>query len=303
MGKTPSATVAAENQAARFSKDELLNRIPTLLSEEDVAKQASQWQELKDANNLKYYASADLKTFPVSLSRLEQRTGLTAERLGLIQSEQSLDEFKYATLWVTGGATVAAIASLALLPENIGATLCYFFALVPVAFLGIGSTAPGIIANAIATLKGKETSQVTNTQDRICRHEAAHLCCGYWCGLPIARSYSIEQGVARVEFDVASSSRYSDTEVAALAVTALAGLVGEALQFGNAAGAEQDLLTLEQIMSRSNVRLAAAQQDLTRWGALTAAILLRQYEQKYERVVEAFKEQKSIPDCIAILEE
>jgi hypothetical protein len=282
-----------------------LETIPTLIAEGDITKQIAQWQDYKADNKVKYFGSADLRSFAVSLSQLEQRTGLTAETLGLIQSEVSLDEFKYATLWVTGGATIAAIASLALLPENIGATLCYAFALVPVAFLAVGSTAPVFIANAIAAIKGGgETGDVLaiNTQDRICRHEAAHLCCGYWCGLPIAKSYSIQEGVARVEFDVASP-KYSDTEVAALAVTALAGLVGEALKFGNANGAEQDLLTLEQIMSRSNVRMAAAQQNLTRWGALTAAILLRQYEAKYERVVTAFKQQKSIAYCIAILEE
>lgn len=267
-----------------------------------MTKQAEQWQALKADKSLQMFASADLKTFPVTLQRLEERTGLTAEKLGLIQSDASLDEFKYATLWVTGGSTVAAIGSLALLPPNIGATLCYLFALIPILFLGIGSTAPGIIANAIAAVKQEAGSVVvTNTPERICRHEAAHLCCGYWCGLPIARSYNTEQGTASVEFDVASA-KYSATEVAALSVTALSGAVGEAMRYGNAAGAEQDLLTLEGVFANSAIGSGQARQDLTRWGALTASLLLRQNQSYYEKVVEALERGAPIEECIAILE-
>lgn len=274
--------------------------VPNVLAESDVAKQAEQWQTLKDDDSLSMFASANLKTFPVSLQRLEERTGLTAEKLGLIQTDASLDEFKYATLWVTGGSTLAAIGSLAFLPPNIGATFCYFFALIPVLFLGVGSLAPGIIANAIGAIKS-DSQVVTNTPERICRHEAAHLCCGYWCGLPIARSYSTESGVACVEFDVASS-RYSATEVAALSVTALSGAVGEAITYGNAAGAEQDLVVLESIFTKSTIGSGQARQDLTRWGALTASLLLRQNQKEYEKVVEALQRGASIEECIAILE-
>ena len=284
--------------------------MPAILAESDVAKQAAQWQELKDSQSVTAFASANLKTFPVSLSMLEQRAGLSADTLGLSENEVSLDDFKYATLYVAGGSGVAAILSLALLPPNIGATLCYLFALLPIVFLGIGSTAPGLIANAIAGLRGDgDSDEQVSPAERRCRHEAAHFCCGYWCGLPV-REYSVGGGdggdgggVAQVEFGVASSNNYSNTEVAALAVTALAGLVGEAKKWGGAKGASQDLMALEAVFRRSGEFIgAAAQQDLTRWGALTAALLLKQNEAKYEQVVEAFQRQASIEDCITILE-
>lgn len=237
---------------------------------------------------------------------LEQRTGLTPAALGLDEGEVNLDDFKYATLWVFGGSSVAAILSLAVLPPNVGQTLCYLFALIPIAFLGIGSTAPAAIAGAIASIKGSGDQEDENVsaQDRVCRHEAAHFCCGYWCGLPI-RGYSVEEGVARVEFAVANS-KYGNTEIAALTVTALAGLVGEAIQWQKVkpGSANADLLQLEMVFRQSADFLGAQQQqDLTRWGALMASLLLRQNEKAYEKVVEAFSRQAPLEECIALLEE
>ena len=289
----------AKQAPPKKSTAEVTAMLPSILGESDVEKQAAQWQSLKESQSLTTFGSANLRTFPVSLGMLEQRTSLTPESLGLDDTSVSLDDFKYATLYVAGGSAALAIASLALLPPNIGATLCYLFALVPILFLGIGSTAPQIIANAIASLKGTAKEGVEESVRR-CRHEAAHFCCGYWCGLPI-KSYSVDE-VAQVEFGVGNRG-YTATEVAALAVTALAGLVGEALEWNKAVGAEADLIALEQVFRRSDDFIGAqAQQDITRWGALTAANLLRTNKEQYEKVVEAFSQQKPIEECIAILE-
>jgi hypothetical protein len=213
---------------------------------------------------------------------------------------------------VTGASTLAAIASLAFLPPNIGATLCYGFALIPILFLGIGSTAPGFIAEAIATVRGGDKGTdgtIITKQERICRHEAAHFCCGYWCGLPIVNYNTLDvsnTNVARVEFDIASggTNGYTPTEVAALTVTAMAGLAGESMKYGSANGATEDLLLLENNVFRKSQNFigAAASQDLTRWGALTASLLLKQNAKQYEEVVTAFQRQASIDECIAILE-
>ena len=224
-----------------------------------MAQQVAQWQELKDSQSLTAFGSANLQTFPVTLSMLEQRTGLSADTLGLTETEVSLDDFKYATLYVAGGSAVAAIASLAFLPPNIGATLCYFFALLPILFLGIGSTAPAVIANAIAGWRNSNSdaaAAAVSAQERRCRHEAAHFCCGYWCGLPVADYQVGSDNVACVEFGVASNNNYSRTEVAALSVTALAGLVAEAKTYGQALGATQDLVALQAVFRHSSEFLA-----------------------------------------------
>ena len=90
-----------------ISKLELQSLIPTILSENDIIKQEEQWKELKASQSIQAFGSANLRTYPVSLSMLEQRTGLTATTLGLTDNDVSLDDFKYATLYVTGGSTIA----------------------------------------------------------------------------------------------------------------------------------------------------------------------------------------------------
>ncbi|KAL7567142.1 hypothetical protein ACA910_009468 [Epithemia clementina (nom. ined.)] len=298
LGKEPVATAAPA--APKKSLDEFQAILPTLISESDVIKQAEKWADLKASKTVTGFGQAVLRSFPVSLKMLEQRTGLTPESLGFDDRNVNLDDFKYATLFVLGGSSIAGVASLALLPSNIGPTLCYLFALVPIIFLGVGSSAPEFIANAIASIKGNGEDSVS-AQERICRHEAAHFCCGYWCGLPVS-GYSVMDGVARVEFGV-GSQKFSETEVAALAVTALSGLAAEAMKWKKAEGASADLLQLQEVFRKSKEFIGAAQQqDLTRWGALTAVNLLRSNEEKYEKVVEAFRRQASVDECIVILE-
>lgn len=309
LGKTSTTTAATAN-IPKKTFDEVKLVLPEIVNESDLIKQAAAWDELKTSNSITKFGSANLRTFPVSLSMLEQRTGITADAIFVDTNPNvNLDDFKYATLYVAGFSTIAGVSSLALLPPNIGATLCYLFALIPILFLAIGSTAPGLIADVIAVVKEKSNndnesnSSIIDPIDRKARHEAAHFCCGYWCGLPV-QSYTIqEDGICQVEFAVSRNTQYTSTEVAALAVTALSGLVGEVMKYKNAVGATQDLLVLENVFRKSSEFIgSASQQDLTRWGALTAALLLKQNYDKYEQIVEAFRKQVSIEECIAILE-
>mmetsp|Transcript_22921 Transcript_22921/g.35266 ORF Transcript_22921/g.35266 Transcript_22921/m.35266 type:complete len:393 (+) Transcript_22921:90-1268(+) len=251
-----------------------------------------------------------LRPYPVSLNMLEQRSGdlLNGKSLGVDgEMDVNLNDFKDATIAVTLGSTVAAIASLAFLPENVGATVCYLFALIPVGFIAVGSSAPGAIAAAIVAAKG-EADDKEAREDRICRHEAAHFLCGYMCGLPV-KEYSItDNGFPCVEFHESSEGRitnreFSSEEIAALAVVAMSGSVAEAMKFSQARGGGNDLLQLENFFRRSADFIGAAkQQDLTRWGALASYQILRDYSSTFESLVEAFKARKSVSDCVAIVE-
>lgn len=253
-----------------------------------------------------------LRTYPVSLKFLEDRSNgkITAESLAVsAETEVNLDDFKDATIGVVGVSTVLAIGSLAFLPENIGATLCYLFALIPVVYLGIGSSAPGLIAGPIAALKGT-ADDPSQKEDRICRHEAAHFLCGYLCGLPV-QSYDINQeGFPSVAFHASSDPglvtaprELTREEIAALSVVAMSGSVGELFQFDVAKGGQNDLIELNAFFRRSKEFLSAQnQQDLTRWGALQAYNLLRENMNAYEGLVEAFKQKKSVAECVQIVE-
>ena len=244
---------------------------------------------------------------------LENRCGLTSEKLGIGEEIVSLDDFKYGTLWVTGGASVAGIASLALLPENVGATFCYFFALLPILWLGVGSTVPAAIAGAIVLIRGDDDDGSVSKTERVCRHEAAHFLCGYLCGLPVA-NYETSEDIPRVEFhysqdgneNIATANReLKSDEINALTVVALSGAVAEAMSFGKAkGGSNADLMELQNIFRKSEIFLGAEkQQDLTRWGALTAYRLLNTNKTQLDALVKAFSEQKSVADCVAIIEQ
>jgi hypothetical protein len=239
---------------------------------------------------------------------LENRSGLTSETLGVGVEEVSMDDFKYATLYVTGGCSVAGVAALVFLPENVGATVCYAAALIPILFLAVGSSAPAAIANVIAVLKSSKDP--VEKVDRVCRHEAAHFLCGYLCGLPIASYDSTVENIPRVEFHetnegpLTARNELTEDEVNSLTVVAMSGAVAEAMEFGKAGGTNADLMALEGVFRRSERFMGAQkQQDMTRWGALTAHRLLTTHKAKLDKLVEAFSAQKSVAECAAILEQ
>lgn len=251
-----------------------------------------------------------LRPYAVSLSFLEQRTGgkITGKSLGVDgEDDVSLDDFKYATIGVTLGCSALGIASLVFLPDNTGASLCYVFALLPVLWVAVGSSAPGILAGIIATVQsGKEGGD--DKEERICRHEAAHFLCGYLCGLPV-RSYSTggEGEFPCVEFhasvDGQMNREMTEKEIAVMSVVAMSGSVAEAMQFEEAKGGGNDLLELAGLFKRSKEFLGAVkQQDLTRWGALAAYNLLNGNKDAYEKLVTAFKQKRTVVECIAAIE-
>lgn len=220
-----------------------------------------------------------------------------------------MDDFKYATLYVTGICSVLGVASLAFLPSNIGATLCYLLALIPIAFIAVGSTAPGIIAGGLASLKGTSDDK-DRREERICRHEAAHFLCGYLCGLPVKNYQITDEGFPCVEFHVSGEENavsakrnLSREEIAALSIVAMSGSVAEAMAFERARGGENDLIELNGLFRRSEEFMGAQkQQDYTRWGALAAYQLIKANVGAYEDLVKAFREKKNVAECVAIIE-
>lgn len=301
--------------ASTRSPEEISAAIQAIDFSGSANNQISALDELRKEGSLSLYKSAtaeygsgDLRSFPVSLSMLESRSGLTADTLGIGVEDVSLDDFKYGTLYVTGGCSIIGVAALAFLPENIGATICYMVALIPILWLGVGSTAPAAIAGLIAAVKGGGDN--ADRVERVCRHEAAHFLCGYLCGLPVANYATTEENIPRVEFHYSvdgpatANRELTENEVNALTVVAMSGAVAEAMKFGKAGGANSDLIELANIFRMRKTFVGASkQQDLTRWGALTAYRLLSDKKDKLDALVAAFSAQKPIADCIAILEQ
>jgi len=288
----------------------------------DATSQIDKLDSLVDSGELSLWKSAVrrgptsgtssmsmLIPFSVTLETLERRSDgrVTAEALGIGgEGDVSFEDFQDVTIAVVLGSTILGILSLAVLPDNIGATFTYLFALIPVGFVAIGSTSPGIIAAAIKASRG-EREDTENQRDRVCRHEAGHFLCGWLCGLPV-KNYNVndETGVACVEFHtsgIAVGQELSEESIANLSVVAMSGSVAEILAFDNAKGGENDLLELQNCFKKSSEFIGAAkQQDLTRWGALTSYNLLKSNMGKFDLLVDAFKQKKSLNDCIAVIE-
>ena len=321
MGKTP--IIVAEKREAPVLLTEIVKESVASIEFESGSyeTQVTSLDSLANESKLGLWKAArtssvntnsptPLRPFPVSLNFLETRTGgqITAESLGVGgEMDVSLDDFKYATLYVTLGSTILGIGALAFLPENVGATFCYIAALIPILFLAVGSSAPGIIAGAIAATRGTKEEK-GEQEDRVCRHEAGHFLCGYLSGLPI-RGYSANDlGFPCVEFypsldGEARGRELSADEIAIMSVVAMSGSVAEVLAFGEAKGGDSDLMELDGLMRRSSDFVGAQkQQDLTRWGALAAYNIITANSDKFERLVEAFKQKKSVADCIAAIE-
>ena len=325
MGKevtTATVEVAEKKEAPVLSATAVKESVSSINFEAaDAQAQVSELDSLAESDKLGLWKAAltssvntnspsPLRPYPVSLNFLEQRTGgkITAKSLGVSgEDDVSLDDFKYATLGVTLGCSVAGVAALAFLPENVGATVCYIVALIPILFLGIGSTTPALIAGAIASLRGTKEEK-SEQEDRVCRHEAGHFLCGYLCGLPIKGYSTNDLGVPCVEFYPATdgdamSRELTSEEIAALSVVAMSGSVAEVLKFGEAKGGTNDLLELDGLMRRSSEFVGAQkQQDLTRWGALAAYNIITANSDKFDRLVDAFKAKKSVAECIAAIE-
>mmetsp|Transcript_1967 Transcript_1967/g.4875 ORF Transcript_1967/g.4875 Transcript_1967/m.4875 type:complete len:407 (+) Transcript_1967:240-1460(+) len=327
MGKDVTSTAARVPAPVKknLSVDEVQAIAKTISFESgDATTQSQALDDLVDSGDFSMWKSAVrrgpttassamslLVPFSVTLGSLESRTDgkVTGPSLGIGgDKDVSFEDFKDLTVAVVLGSTVLGILALAVLPENVGATFTYLFALIPIGFIGIGSVSPGIIAGVIVAARG-ESEDAERQRERICRHEAGHFLCGYLCGLPV-KNYEIsaDTGVACVEFhttanDAPAGQELSEDLIAALSVVAMSGSVAEIIAYEKATGGENDLLELQNCFRKSKEFIGAAkQQDLTRWGALTSYGLIKANKEKYEGLVQAFQEKKSLSDCVSIIE-
>lgn len=252
-----------------------------------------------------------LRTFAVSQDFLKMRTSekVTGDSLGVFgDPDVSLDDLKNVTAIVVAVSSILAVAALVFLPENLGATFTYVFGGIPIAFVALGSTQPGIIADVIGKTKKTRDDDVQKSE-RVCVHEAGHFLCGYICGLPV-KSYTISDETMNypcVEFHATGGGtlerEYTNEEIAALSVVAMSGSVAEVIKFDQAKGGGNDLVALDGFFRRSKEFIGAAkQEDLTRWGALLSYQILTENKDTFAKLIDAFKRKDSIKECIAIIE-
>ena len=221
-------------------------------------------------------------------ARVRAATGINGAKDLLSQEEVSNDQLGALTAGVFVVSAILAIASGALIGGNVGATFTYIFAVLPIVFLGVGSSSPGVIVALYGIVRGAAEDLAASERRR--RHESAHLVAGYRLGLPVAEYSAGDR--PRVEFYYEQGRPYSRDEAEALACVALSGAVGECEAFGQArglrcgnqrvayvgltldfytGGAQQDFADLQDIFDRVQPPLTPAeQQSATRRACLNA---------------------------------
>lgn len=130
-------------------------------------------------------------------------------------------------------------------------------------------------------------------------------------------SYSLDIGAAHVDVAEADLERrliekfLDEDQVNVYAVSAMAGVVGEATKFETVEGQTADLVDLQKILNRTagpagSNRTApltnAQQQNVTRWAAWTAARLLKNYAEEYEALQAVMERKGSLVECIQAIE-
>ena len=258
---TPAATVAVATPGLAPSAfagiDKSREAFVSTLGSLKEAGQATKWNSAA--------LVADGAENPTE-ARVRAATGINGAKDLLSQEEVSNDQLGALTAGVFVVSAILAIASGALIGGNVGASLTYIFAVLPIVFLGVGSSSPGVIVALYGIVRGAAEDLAASERRR--RHESAHLVAGYRLGLPVAEYSAGDR--PRVEFYYKTGT-YTRDDAEALACVALSGAVGECEAFGQAKGAQQDFADLQDIFDRVQPPLSPAeQQSATRRACLNA---------------------------------
>jgi len=304
------AREAAAKGPERLTFDQVLDRLGAAPVDGSgaAAAQLEALGGLKADGVVNTWKSKEVTSYAVTIGRMTSATGIEGKDLSPLEGGNE-DDLRWSLVVVCLGSFILAAGSGIVIGGNVGATLTYLFAVIPILFLGVGSTAPGIITSAI---EGFKTNTDSDFNERRIRHEAAHFLVGYALGFPI-RSYTSEGPACEVEFydtpagDDFAAARTAEAlkkeQLEPLAVVAMSGAVGECLEFGNARGGQNDLVALQTLFTRTRPYVRADEQmSLTRWGVVEAHKVLTQNRAAYEALVQAFREKRSVQECIAIIE-
>jgi len=274
-------------------------------------------EELKEEGVLTRWNSATLKSRTVTQGELQRQLKTQKnldEILGLIGEVQDAD-LKKLTVIAFGLSAVIGVGGSIIGGETGGTVywITYLGAGIPLGLIAIGSSAPGLIGAAVAGIKWK--ADPTNNKERRIRHEAAHMMCGYMCGLPLA-GYATEPNPQCEFYDRADGNydegkvyekkrAFNDEEVERIAVTAMSGLMGELTKYDKADGGGGDLESLQDVFFKADsekLRKPEAREDLTRWGAYTSRNMIEDNASVYEKLIAAMERGASVEECIATIE-
>jgi len=276
---------------------------------------ADMYQVLKDQGHLRLFGAVDKYTMPASGSHtvrpsmLEQITSL---------SMKSLTPRPSNTLLYAGVVTGLLEAGIS---AYFGISLNFLFVLTIVSFLVDRIFLNGALAETVLKLLSPET------QPKITRHEAGHFLCAYLLGCPVegyvlsawaamqdARfgSRAVSAGTSFFDAELSSqiaSNKVPRSSIDRYSIIVMAGIAAEAVQYGQADGGAGDEMALIAFLTNLNGGPSPnpAWNDVTirnqaRWGALQAVLLIRQYKECYDALVDTLERGGTLGDCIYAIE-
>jgi hypothetical protein len=125
-----------------------------------------------------------------------------------------------------------------------------------------------------------------------------------------ATGYSLDLGKehtdlieAKLQRRLNAKGKLNASEVDVLAIIAMAGIAAEGMTYDEVTGQNADLLLLQRMLNRSEEKLPQNSQiDLTRWAVCQAAIVIKENQAAYEKLMAAMKDGASVSKCIEAIE-
>eukprot|EP00595_Chromulina_sp_UTEXLB2642_P002462 CAMPEP_0196763622 /NCGR_PEP_ID=MMETSP1095-20130614/4436_1 /TAXON_ID=96789 ORGANISM="Chromulina nebulosa, Strain UTEXLB2642" /NCGR_SAMPLE_ID=MMETSP1095 /ASSEMBLY_ACC=CAM_ASM_000446 /LENGTH=384 /DNA_ID=CAMNT_0042117219 /DNA_START=38 /DNA_END=1189 /DNA_ORIENTATION=+ len=300
--KTAVAVIDKEPEV-NLSSDEIRSKLGYLLVGDPI-KFTTDLQRVKGRGFIKLWDSAKVNTdYNVNTYQLTSRTNIDPIKLKL--DEIGYDYKSFLGLAIIAG-TISALAS-SQIGGQVGFLLGYLSALFPILIVGVGSIAPGLIGDVLLKIK---LFTDENVKTKYATLNAGKFLVGYLVGLPVSR-FDVGGSVNVPDFfqlkptgkgeledrKFFSKRKFTQEEISRISAVCLAGPVAECIfTDGEASGyAVGDVGLLQELTQSIEPALTPEQtQSFIRWSAVTAHSLLTTHKKQFEKLVEAFKEKKSI---------
>jgi hypothetical protein len=170
--------------------------------------------------------------------------------------------------------------------------------------LGLGLSLPGLLQALLIQIRRTISGEY---RERLVRHEAGHLLVSYLVGLPIA-GYSANAVLNAVQLFEARddiAGRLPHEEVDKLCSVSLAGVVAEAIRFGDGLGGFADFCQLQGVLARATPRFRneREEQERVRWGSVHAFTALSRHERHLDLLTEKMSAGATLAECLLAIEE
>lgn len=273
------------------------------------------YNTLKDQGHLRLFGAITRENMPASGSRTVRPSML--EEITLLSMKSLTPKPSNTLLYAGAGlALLEALASISL-----GININLLFVLTIVAALSDRILLNGALQETALKILSPQT------QPKITRHEAGHFLCAYLLGCPVegyvlsawaalqdARfgSRSVSAGTSFFDPDLSSqiaSNKVTRTSIDRYSIIVMAGIAAEAVNYGQADGGAGDEMALIAFLTNLNGGSSSnpAWNDVTirnqaRWGAMQSVLLIREYKECYDALVDALERGGSLGDCIYAIE-